>query len=729
MTASRLAAVGLGLALSILASRCARKTFRHAPVVVISVDTLRADHLPAYGYRAVETPSLDALRRDSILYENAYSHSPLTFPSHASLLTGLLPFRHGVRDNIGFNLTPAHPTLATLLRQEGYATGAAVSTYLLRAERGLNAGFDLYDDRLGDSPADERPGDSTAQALERWASSVSGKPLFLFLHLYEPHTPYEPPEPFKSRYPDRPYDGEIAASDAVVGRFVSYLKNKGLYDPSLLFFLSDHGEGLNDHGEDEHGVFLYREDIRVPLLVKLPRSLRAGSTIASPVGLTDVVPTVMDVLGLAVPQEVQGRSLALAGSGPLDSSRRIYSETLYPRLQMGWSDLASLTDSRNEYIEAPRPELYDLLADPAQRNDLSRLLTPAFRSMRIELQGMARPFEAPSLSSREEIARLASLGYISAKSAAPSAQSLPDPKDHVETLRKFKKLFALFYAKRDSEVVSLAREVVKDDPRNISAWRMLSKSLARLGKLSDSMREMRRGIAGAGRDAIPEELAQAYEQLASLLERSGDLSGSESALREALGRDLATEPMKRDLARLLNRSGRAAEALLILQGMTSSRDVETLDELGVSLAESGRLVEARTVFERVLQAEPANDKALLHLGMLSLRERDPAAARGWFEKALQKNPRAPGTLTSMGLALSQLQDEEGAMECWRKALAIDPAQYTALYNLAILTGRHGHTADARELLRQFVAKAPPGRYADELAQAKQLLRGAPVKPS
>ncbi len=298
----------------LLGADCGRSTRAAppSPVVVISVDTLRADHLPVYGYRGVQTPSIDAIARDSTIFDNAYSNVPLTLPSHAALLTGLLPFENGVRDNIGFRLAPERQSLASLLRAASYATGAAVSSYVLRADRGLAAGFDSYDDSMPETPTRERPGLESAAALAKWAENVRGRPLFLFLHIYEPHTPYKPPEPFASRYASAPYDGEIAAADAAVGSFVEFLKRAGLYDRAILVFLSDHGEGLGDHGEEEHGVFLYREALRVPLLLKRPGSAGAGKRISAPVSLTDIVPTVLSLLSLPVPERPARRRVDVA---------------------------------------------------------------------------------------------------------------------------------------------------------------------------------------------------------------------------------------------------------------------------------------------------------------------------------------------------------------------------------------------------------------------------------
>src|SRR5262245_37641685 len=390
-----------------------------APVVVISVDTLRADHLPAYGYRGVATPGLDALRKDSVLFENAYSHVPLTLPSHTTLFTGLLPPQNGVRDNLGYALGPGPATLASALKAKGYATGGAVSSIVLSHATGVSRGFDFYEDSVEPTRMNQtlsrvqRDGAETTALLAEWVHARGEGPFFAFLHLFEPHSPYEPPEPYRSRYP-LAYDGEIARADEIVGAFLKGLKERGIYDRALIVFLSDHGEGLNDHGEDEHGVLLYREAIHVPLLVKLPRGKRAGETIATPVALVDVFPTVAEQVGVPLPAGLAGRSLfAKAASPPEGAARRIYSETLYPRLHLGWSDLASLVDDRNQYIESPRPELYDIVTDPGEKTDLAAGLPPAFRSMRVELAGMARPLQAPGTSDPEQVKKLASLGYIS----------------------------------------------------------------------------------------------------------------------------------------------------------------------------------------------------------------------------------------------------------------------------------------------------------------------------
>ncbi|HEY6065824.1 MAG TPA: sulfatase-like hydrolase/transferase, partial [Thermoanaerobaculia bacterium] len=667
-----------------------------------------------------------ALAHDSLVFENAYCQVPLTLPSHTTILTGLLPPAHGVRDNGGFRLAPSHTTLATMLKASGYATGAAVSTFALRRDRGLAAGFDLYDDEFGPGSLDERAGPETVRRLESFAEAHAGKRLFLFLHLYEPHTPYSPPPPFANTYASHPYDGEIAAADAAVGGFLSFLKARGLYDPAWIVFLSDHGEGLGDHGEDEHGVFLYRESIHVPLFVKVPGSRGKGRRVRAPVGLIDVYPTIAEAARVAVPNDRPGLSLARFASGGAPSVRRIYSETLYPRLQLGWSDLAALTDDRWSYIEAPRPELYDVVDDPGEKRDLAAPLPPALRSLRAELAGLRKPAASPEKPSREELEKLGSLGYIRVDAGSSSGKNLPDPKDRIAELRGYKTLFAVFYAHHDAEAVSLARAFLERSPQVLSVWRILAISLARQGKASEAAAALEAAFERRDLTGSAEDVEQTVAELAAALRGAGDSAAGEKALASLHARGIGGEPVRRELARTLHRQGRVAEGLALLADATSSRDPETLDVYGALLAEAGRLEEARSAFRRALELDPNRADVLLHLGMLSLREKDPAAARDWFLKSLAADEKAPGTLAALGLAQVQLGDSRAALESWDRALVLDPKLYDTLFNRAVLAGRTGDVAGARRGLERFVATAPPARYSAQIGEARRLLRALPA---
>ena len=682
---------------------------------MICVDTLRADHLPAYGYREVETPHLDALARESIVFDNAYAHVPLTAPSHATLFTGLLPFENGVRDNVGAPLAPVHPTIATLLRSRGYATGGAVSTFLLRRSRGLAAGFDFYDDAFA---GEERRGTETSGRLQAWIETVAGRPFFAFLHLYEPHTPYEPPEPFRSRYAGRPYDGEIAAADAAVGGFLDFLKARGLYDRSIIVFLSDHGEGLSDHGEEEHGVFLYREAIRVPLLMRLPGVRPGARRVEEPVGLVDVFPTIAEAIGAPSPGG-PGRSLLRAGrDGTAD--RRIYSETLYPRLHFSWSELVALTDRRFEYIGAPRPELYDVVVDPRETQNLVARFPRAFRERRAALELYHHVPPGTVSVPAEEEARLASLGYITVR-RAPGASALPDPKDEVEILRAFKRMFARFYAKEYALAIAEAKAVLAEDPRNLSAWRVITDSLDQQGRREAAIRTLDEGLRAVGREGVTEEVAQAHEQLARLVDRTGDHRRCEEILRRALGLGLGTEPIRRALAEILVRSGQSKEAIDVLAAVGPHPEAKTLDVLGRACADAGRIDDARRAFDAALAMEPSEAAFLVDRGELALREQKAAEARDWFQRAAAADPGVPGALTSLGIALAATGDSAGALRCWRSAVERDPRDFRALFNLGVLEGRLGHTAEARQVLERFRRGAPRAQFAREVAEAGRLL--------
>jgi len=709
--------MGWWCALLAIAPACVpgERRFTRAPVVVICVDTLRADHLPAYGYGGVETPHLDALARESTVYDNAYAHVPLTLPSHATLFTGLLPFENGVRDNVGDPLAPVHPTIAAVLRSRGYATGAAVSTFLLRRSRGLAAGFDFYDDAFA---GEERRGTETAGRLQAWIETVAGRPFFAFLHLYDPHTPYEPPEPFRSRYAGRPYDGEIAAADAAVGGFLDFLKAKGLYDRSIIVFLSDHGEGLNDHGEEEHGVFLYREAIRVPLLLHFPRARRREPRVAEPVGLVDVLPTIAEAVGIPSPGG-SGRSLLRAGREG-DPGRRIYSETFYPRLHFSWSELTALTDRRFEYIGAPRPELYDVVADPRETKNLVALFPREFRERHAALERYHGPSPAATAVPREEEARLASLGYITVR-RAPGASALPDPKDEIETLRPFKRMFARFYAKEYALAIAEAKAVIAEDPRNLSAWRVIADSLDHQGRLEAAIGTLEEGLRAVGREGVVEEIAQAHEQLARFVDRTGDHRRCEEVLRNALRLGLGTEPIRRALAEILVRSGRSREAIETLAAVGPHPEAKTLQVLGRAYADAGRIEDARRAFDAALALEPAEAAFLVDRGELALREQKPAEARDWLRRALAADPDVPGALAPLGTALAATGDSVGALDCWRHAVERDPRDFRALFNLGVLEGRLGHVEEARQCLERFRREAPRVRFEREVAEAGRLL--------
>jgi len=676
MSLKRLA---LPLASLLVLAACSRGSpvSRGAPVFLVCVDTLRADRLPAYGYRGVETPALDALARDSIVFDNAISNVPLTLPSHASLFTGLLPFQHGVRDNLGYRLTADHPTLATLLKSSGYATGAAVSAVVLDHGSGIAAGFDFYEDAIEASEASQaigqvqRSGNETARLLEGWIGGQrEDAKLFGFLHLYEPHTPYEAPEPLRSKYSAIPYDGEVAAADAIVGKFLQGLRDRKLYDRSVVVFVSDHGEGLGDHGEDEHGIFLYREGLHVPLFVKLPGSRMAGKRVAEPVQVADVFPTVLAAVGEKIPEGLSGRSLLdfAAGKGTV---RRVYSETVYPRYHFGWSDLASLTDDRHHYIHAPRPELYDWRADPAEKNDLASGLPPAFRSLRAEIAGMSRPLQSPGTSDPETVKKLASLGYIGAAAPTSADEKLPDPKDRIGVIDQLKTASRLASEFRDAEGITLLAKLAHENPRMLDAWETLARLLRRSGR-------------------IPEAVAA--------LERADRLAPGTPQIMLGLA-DLHRE--NRDFARARTLALAAGEA-----GAPGFRE-----ELAAIAISSGDFEAARKEAEAILAKTPSARGPRLVLARVELARGNLAAALALLDST-QELDRAAGRPSPFGLGslrgdvLARLGREREAEASFQSEVTSYPENLDAWARLALLYASQGRAAELDALLSAMTEKVP-----------------------
>lgn len=516
---------------------------RRAPIILVSIDTLRADHLPAYGYSKIPTPAIDELARTGVLFENCYTHVPLTLPAHASLLTGLLPPDHGVRNNIGFRVAEGTPTLASELKRVGYATGGAISAAVLRRETGIAQGFDWYDDDLrAEGPQVrttevQRDGSETLERALSWLNertkASSGEPPFLFFHIFEPHTPYAPPARYR-RAGVSPYDGEVMYADEIVGRLFDGLRRLDLFDRSLIILLSDHGEGLGDHGEADHGVFLYREVMRVPLVVRLPGGEGGGRRLSAPVQLIDLYPTLREWAGLPPKPELRGTSLlaALEG-GPAPGDRRVYGESLYGRLHFGWKELFSLTDTRYKLILAPRPELYDVRNDAHERHDLLAGGSPGVeasterdrlhRALRV-LIGSGAP-KAPNPVDEEEVARLRALGYVGSPTLDPAQDATaPDPKDRIADLVLFRKAMRLKGAGMYLLAAEDLEKVAASSPRMVDAWDELGGIYRRLGQAEKAVGAFRSGLA------VAPSRGEAHLALADFLVELGRLA---EARREA----------------------------------------------------------------------------------------------------------------------------------------------------------------------------------------------------
>ncbi len=661
------------------------------PVILISIDTLRADRLPVYGYGDGRTPHLDRLARDSVVFDNALTPVPLTLPAHASILTGLSPAEHGVRDNLGYRLDA--PTWAERLRAAGYETQAFVSAYVLRRRTGIGRGFAHFDDGIevtGDATLGhlERPGSETVHeavtALDRHVTAKGTEaPLALWLHLFEPHAPYEPPAPF-DQLAD-PYDGEIAAADAAVGTFLDALRRHGLYEEALIIVLADHGEGLGDHGELEHGVLLHGETIRVPLIVKLPGNLRAGERFPHPVSLLDVAPTILETAGLPEAlggKKLPGRSL-LEPAAPNAPVRRVASETFYPRIHFGWSELRSLTGPRFHLVEGPRAELFDLQADPDETRNVVDEQRRVYHQMRRELQGSsAGGFEAPGRVDPEDAARLAALGYASGSASGTREEgSRLHPKDGLEALARLRKAYDLG-ARGDSRgAVEILRNLVDEHPAMVDARHQLATHLAALGRVDEALAEYGRVV-----ETAPALASGALIESARLLRGQGDLDAAGGHARAVLD-DLPAE----------------AEELLA--------------EIAL---DRGRLDEAQAHALRALEAETVpRPRPTLLLAMVDLARKRPQAALERLDPLAARVesgdlPPQPSLDFLRADALARLNRPAEAEAAFRREVTRFPAHSRAWAQLAVLYATEGRF-DAVEPTLEAMVHAHPTRQTHLLA--------------
>lgn len=689
-------------------------------VFLISIDTLRSDRLPAYGYRGVATPAIDAFARDAILFEHAFSHVPLTLPAHASLFTGRLPRAHGVRDNLGYRLDPAAPApLAEILRDAGWATGGAVSSYVLRAETGIARGFEFFDAAMDpglsvDLGAAQRPGGLSVDRALAWLAEPRERPPFFFLHLYEPHTPYEPPSPFRERYRD-PYDGEIAAADALVGRFLDALRERGLYDRSLIVLLSDHGEGLGDHGEDEHGLLLYREAIQVPLLVKLPGGRRAGERARDAAGLVDVLPTLLDALALPIPGGLDGRSLLGRGGEP----RTVVAETFYPRIHFGWSHLASAIRLPYQVIEGPDPELYDLHADPAQTKNIRASERRALSELRSAARTGVGDFREPADEDPETAKKLAALGYLGSRNSAAGDGPLADPKAMLPVLRRFRLAESALSAGQPQEALPVLEQVVAESPGMTEGWLRLGQARGALGQTEGAIEAQRKALEASGGSAqVALALAQSL-RLANRLEearqharlaQAGLPAEAHSVLAgiELTAKNYAAA--EREARAALEAGGRRLAGLLVL---TKALIYTKRPEEALATIEQA---------ERELAALPqgvADAKGLfMARGDVMLALRRPEEAFRAYQREIQAYPDNALGYVSAALVLGSSGRPQEGVALLRSLVTANPADPGA-YRAAVLTMmRLGARGDAQALLREGLRRFPADAHLTALAQGK-----------
>jgi len=670
------------------------ETSEPSPVLLITVDTLRADRLGCYGARTVRTPAIDALASQGVRFENALAQVPITLPSHAVILTGTYPMWNGVRDFTSPGLPPSVGLLAEAFRRHGYDTAAFVSAFVLDSSWGFSRGFQTYDDHFDPrqfetrNPGNiERRAEETVGRLLAWFQArgergSAARPFFVWLHLYDPHSPYDPPEPFHSQYAGHLYDGEVAYVDSQLARLFGELRKSGLYDKTLIVLLSDHGESLGEHGEDEHGFFVYDSTLHVPLIFKLPRGTGSPRVVPQPVATVDVAPTLLDFAHLrdALARQFQGSSLvsALLGKGSVPD-RPVYSETYYPHDSFGWSELRALTTRRYHYIEAPRAELYDWTADPKEERNLfapQRTLASALRAQLTELERRytpSTPIQAPSgpALSPDTVEKLKSLGYLAYSAPAPPASSgtLPDPKDRLRTFKTILKAEDLSSLGRLDESSRLLRTLAREEPGLYLIPFMLAENAAKARQWSEA----------EARFLACLKLNPTFEQAMMGLAR----------------------------AYVAYRKGPQAQPWLELALHQNPHNFLAYYALGLVALEQGRKDEALRSFSRSVEEKSSYAPSQQALGVLLAEMQRYQEGLPHLRRAAELGPLNPVLANYLGIVCANTQDLPAAIDYYRQALALKPDYAGARLNLAFaylkLARREDATREFRALCKQSAA--------------------------
>lgn len=656
------------------------------------MDTLRRDRVGAYGNGNGLTPTLDGFAAHGVRFTQARAHAPMTLPSHTAILTGLTPRRNGVRNNTAFRLDDRVPTLATFLRRAGYRTGAFVGAFVLDARFGLARDFDEYDDRLPlrEDPSfhfSERRAADVVKAAADWieppAPAHQGPnpqhpaPWFAWVHLFDPHAPYDAPPEYRSGR--SPYDAEVAYADAMLGTLVARLRDAHQLENTLIVATADHGESLGEHGETTHGLFAYEATIAVPLIVSAPRL--DAAIVDTPAGHVDVVPTILDLAGIPVPQGLDGASLAR----PQPADRAIEFEALDAALTRGWAPLQGLVQRGVKYIDLPEPELYDLHADPAERTNIvagdSR--TEALRRLLTNLEAApAAPKASPAPVDSEAAARLRALGYVGGTATrrhAPAPQD--DPKRLVALSERFNLAVTLFDSGRSGEALGEFVAVLRERPDFLTARTSAAVALMNAGRAREAADLLR--AAPAEQQSSPELLTR----LGAALRDAGDLRGAAVALEQAR----AAAPDNADAA----------------------------EDLATVYAAMRRTDAARALLKDLVARNPGMSGAWYNLGLVELQSGRGDAAAGALQHAVERQPSYGDAWNALGAALVS-RDKAAAIDAWVHAERLLPRDYDLLFNLGVVLA-DANDARAVPYLRRFAAEAPPERYARDIASVRQRL--------
>ncbi len=644
-------------------------------VLLITLDTTRADRLGCYGYPKPTTPNIDSVAAEGVRFARAYAQVPLTFPSHCSIMTGTFPVYHGARNNGTYYLHPDFITLAEVMKSYGFQTAAFVSSFTVDSRFGLDQGFDLYDDDFRRGQAfkalnAERRAEEVFKPFSSWLDNNYQKPFFCWLHFFDPHLPYDPPSPFREKFATDPYDGEIAYMDQYVGKVIEKLKEKNLWEKTFLILAGDHGEGFGEKGEAGHGVFLYEETMRVPLILYAGKRLPARKVVGGRVRLVDLLPTILDMLKIPIPDKVQGESLLPYVGKKRPKQLPNYMETYFPQENYGWSRLVGLIDGPWKYIEAPREELYNLDKDPSESTNLATTETRVIANLRAELKKYLKIYASPFSAEKrkitaEEREKLRTLGYVSFTEELP-VNNLPDPKDRISELKLITAAEICELEQKFEEAARIYEEILSQRPDVPTNYINLALVYARLKR---------------------------FDQAVALLEKGAEKMPRSLLLLSRLGHTyLAT--------------GRLKKALDTWQRVLSL-DPEYFDALlasGWILDLLGEKEGARQFYERALRIEPENKFIRANLALNLATTGNIPRAVEILEKLSAEFPEDYEIWQNLGIAYGYAGEIDKAAECLEKAVALKPTP-TGYFNLAVAKKKQGHTEEAIKYLKLYLENA------------------------
>lgn len=722
-------------------------------IILFTIDTLRADHLECYGYSKVKTPNINKLASEGIRFEHDNAQVPLTFPAHSSIFTGTYPLYHGMRDNGGFYLDESQITLAEVLKEAGYSTGAFIGAFVLDSRWGLDQGFDYYYDNFDltkykkiSLDAVQRRGDEVLEEAYKWIEKNQDQKFFAWIHLYDPHTPYDPPEPYKTQFEGGRYslyDGEIAYVDQLIGEFRDFMEQRKLFENTLIVVTGDHGESLGEHKESAHGFFIYDAAVHVPLILRYPEKKLGGRVISNQVKNIDIMPTVLDSTGHISPKSVQGQSLLplILGKSEPEDEQPSYSETYWPRYHYGWSELKSLRKGSFKFIDAPKPELYNTLEDPGEQNNLINQKTSQAYQMKRELTALIEKYSAegieeagPQKIDNDSLIKLQALGYIGSFRGSKKLQGekLADPKDKIELYNEIKIAQFLVTEEKMAEAEQKINDVLDKDPSVLEARLILGNIYAKQNKYKEAIAEFSKalevdpdfydaifGIAQAYKASGKTEEAivgfkrlitldpkdtKPFLHLGDIYEEKGQEDEAISYLESAADLDPEAPVFHSKLGALYlkkNMLDRAEQE--IQKALSIERHIPLLNaHFNMAL-----LHEARGEFELAVQeykkeqkTSPFNYKPDFNLGLFYANRGEPDKAIPEFRSALEKNSEVASAYVFLAKACMDTgRDLNEAASQAQKGLSLKPDLKTAVFAhfvLADIYNRLGRYREAQE---------------------------------